>query len=120
MPQKDNIIMRKAEAYGDRIVRMYQYLTTVRHEHIFSKQIVRSGTSIGANVAESRNAQGPKDFVSKMSIALKEADETEYWLRRLCNGGYITTSQYESMHQDNEEIVSILTSIIKTMKKRFN
>ena len=85
---------------------------------LFPKQIVRSGTSIGANIAESRNAQGTKDFISKLNIALKEADETEFWLKKLLYGEYITAIQYESMYQDNDEIVKILTKIIKTMKSK--
>ena len=85
---------------------------------MFSKQILRSGTSIGANVVESRNAQSGRDFVSKLSIALKEADETAYWLKKLLAGNYITTTQYKSMSNDNEEIIKILTKIIKTMKQK--
>jgi len=118
LPQKENVILLKSDAYANRIIKLYQFLVNVKHEQVLSKQIMRSGTSIGANVAESRNAQGPKDFVSKLNIALKEADETEYWLKRLCVGEYITQGQYESMHQDNDEIVKILTSIIRTMKNR--
>ena len=97
LPRKENIIAEKGE-------------------HVFSRQIVRSGTSIGANVAESKFAQSRADFVSKLSIALKEANETEYWLRKLKSGEYITAYQYQSMHHDNEEIVKILVSIIKTCK----
>ena len=118
MPRKENVIQEKADAYSDRIVRLYQYLTTTKHENVFSKQILRSGTSIGANVVESRNAQSGRDFISKLSIALKEADETAYWLKKLLAGNYITTTQYESMSNDNEEIIRILTKIIKTMKQK--
>ena len=118
LPRRENVIQEKADAYSDRIVRLYQYLTTTKHENVFSKQILRSGTSIGANVIESRNAQSGRDFVSKLSIALKEADETAYWLKKLLAGNYITTTQYESMSNDNEEIIRILTKIIKTMKQK--
>jgi four helix bundle protein len=118
MQRRENIILAKTDAYSNRIVRLYQYLTDVKHEHIMSKQILRSGTSIGANTMESRNAQGSKDFINKLSIALKEADETEYWLQKLNVGGCITDIQYDSMHKDNEEIVCILTKIIKTMKQK--
>lgn len=118
LPRKENVIQEKADAYSNRIVRLYQYLTMTKHENVFSKQILRSGTSIGANVVESRNAQSGRDFVSKLSIALKEADETAYWLKKLLIGKYITTSQYESMFNDNEEIIKILTKIIKTMKQK--
>ena len=118
--RKENIILVKTDAYSNRILKLYQHLTEVKHEFVISKQILRSGTSIGANCAESRNAQGNKDFVNKLNIALKEADETEYWLRKLLAGDYITTFQYESMHNDNDEIVKILTKIIKTMKERLD
>ena len=120
LPRKENIIITKSDAYSDRILKLYQYLTEVKHEHIISKQIVRSGTSIGANIAESRNAQGEKDFINKLNIALKEADEIEFWLKKLLHGDYITQYQYESMYQDNDEIVKILTKIIKTMKSKLN
>lgn len=118
MAKKENVILEKTDAYADRIMKLYFYLKENKHEGIISKQILRSGTSIGANVMESRNAQGAKDFVNKLSIALKEADETEYWLKRLHRGGYITQEGYDSMHKDNDEIVSILTKIIKTMKDK--
>ena len=112
--------MLKTEAYTDRIIKLYQYMLGVHREQILSKQILRSGTSIGANVAESRNAQSSRDFINKLQIALKEADETEYWLKKLHTSGYINQKGYDSMHQDNEEIVSILTAIIKTMKQKTN
>ena len=120
LPRKENIIIAKSDVYSNRILKLYQYLTDVKHEFVFSKQIVRSGTSIGANIAESRNAQGEKDFINKLNIALKEADETEFWLKKLLHGDYITQYQYESMYQDNDEIVKILTKIIKTMKSKLN
>ena len=118
LPRKENIIIAKSDAYSNRILKLYQYLTDVKHEFVFSKQIVCSGTSIGANIAESRNAQGEKDFINKLNMALKEADETEFWLKKLLHGDYITQYQYESMYQDNDEIVKILTKIIKTMKSK--
>ncbi len=117
--RKENIIQEKADAYSNRIVRLYKFLSTEKHENIISKQILRSGTSIGANVVESRNAQSRKDFVSKLSIALKEADETEFWLKKILYGEHITSTQYNSMHADNEEIVKILTRIINTMKQKY-
>ena len=120
LPRRENVIMLKTEAYTDRIIKLYQYMLGVHREQILSKQILRSGTSIGANVAESRNAQSSRDFINKLQIALKEADETEYWLKKLHTSGYINQKGYDSMHQDNEEIVSILTAIIKTMKQKTN
>ena len=120
LPRKENAIIKKAEAYTDRILKLYQYVLATHHEQIISKQILRSGTSIGANVSESRNAQSPKDFINKLQIALKEADETEFWLRKLYSGGFIDQRGYDSMHHDNEEIICILTKIIKTMKQKIS
>jgi four helix bundle protein len=120
LERKENIIETKSDAYSNRILKLYQYLTNDKHERIISKQILRSGTSIGANVAESRNAQGERDFINKLNIALKEADETEFWLKKLLHGEYITQYQFESMYQDNDEIIKILTKIIKTMKAKIN
>ena len=117
MPRKENAIEIKSGLYTDRIVKMYQYLTSHRHENILSKQILRSGTSIGANVAESFNAQSDADFVNKMNIALKEADESLYWLKKLRAGNFITEKEFASMETDNTEIIKLLTSIVKTKKK---
>lgn len=117
MPRKENAIEIKSGLYSDRIVKMYQYLTSHRHENILSKQILRSGTSIGANVAESFNAQSDADFVNKMNIALKEADESLYWLKKLRAGNFITEKEFASMETDNTEIIKLLTSIVKTKKK---
>jgi four helix bundle protein len=117
MPRKENAIEIKSGLYSDRIVKMYQYLTSHRHENILSKQILRSGTSIGANVAESLNAQSDADFVNKMNIALKEADESLYWLKKLRAGNFITEKEFASMETDNTEIIKLLTSIVKTKKK---
>ena len=83
-----------------------------------SKQVYRSGTSIGANVAESINAQSDADFISKLSIALKEANETEYWLKNLYSANFIDEAGYLSLQKDNEEIIKILVSSIKTMKRK--
>ena len=85
-----------------------------------SKQIYRSGTSIGANVAESINAQSEADFISKLSIALKEANETDYWLKNLYSVHYIDDIGFNSLQEDNEEIIKILVSSIKTMKRKTN
>lgn len=116
-PRPTNIIAQKSDKFSDRIIKMYQHLTTCRHENVLSKQILRSGTSIGANVAESFNAQSEPDFINKLSIALKEADETNYWLKKLHIGNYLTEKEFQSMEEDNIEIIKLLTSIIKTKKK---
>lgn len=106
--------------FGCRITRLFQYLTEDAEykEYVISKQIYRSGTSVGANVRESRHAQSDADFLSKMSIAYKEADETDYWLNLLHDNGYINESQYESLKKDMDRILKLLTSIVKTMNQK--
>jgi len=102
--------------YAIRIVNLYKYLVLQKNEHVLSKQLLRSGTSIGANTRESKNAQSRKDFLTKLSIALKEADETEYWLELLYKTGYLDDNQYQSIQNDTSELIKILTSIIKKLK----
>lgn len=106
--------------FASRITRLFQYLTEDADykEFVISKQIYRSGTSVGANVRESKHAQSEADFLSKMSIAYKEADETDYWLNLLHDNGYINESQYESLKMDIDRILKLLTSIVKTMNKK--
>lgn len=102
--------------YAIRIVNLYKYLVLQKNEHVLSKQLLRSGTSIGANTRESKNAQSRKDFLTKLNIALKEADETEYWLELLYKTGYLDENQYQSIQNDTSELIKILTSIIKKLK----
>jgi len=104
--------------FGCRITRLFQYLTedSEYKEYIQSKQIYRSGTSIGANIRESKHAQSDADFLSKMSIAYKEADETDYWLNLLHDNGYLDDKQFESLENDITRILKILTSIVKTVR----
>ena len=106
--------------FACRITRLFQYLTEDAEykEFISSKQIYRIGTSIGANVRESKHAQSDADFLSKMSIAYKEADETDYWLNLLHDNGYINDDQFHSLNIDNDRILKVLTSIVKTMKQK--
>ena len=106
--------------FGCRITRLFQYLTEDAEykEYVQSKQIYRSGTSIGANVRESKHAQSDADFLSKMSIAYKEADETNFWLNLLHDNGYINESQFESLKKDMDRILKLLTSIVKTMNQK--
>ncbi|MBQ5507502.1 MAG: four helix bundle protein [Prevotella sp.] len=115
--EKENKILIKSKAFAIRIVRLYQYLTDEKREFIMSKQILRSGTSIGANVRESVNAQSKLDFISKLNIALKESNETEYWLELLHETDYIDDTQYNSMIQDNNNLTGILINIIKKTKE---
>jgi len=106
--------------FACRITRLYQYLSEDAEykEFVQSKQIYRSGTSIGANVRESKHAQSDADFLSKMSIAYKEADETDYWLNLLHDNGYLNDEQFESLSHDMQRILKILTSIVKTLNQK--
>lgn len=113
----DNIILEKSKAYAIRIINLYKYLSEEKHEKILSKQLLRSGTSIGANCREASRAQSKADFISKMNIALKEADETAYWLELLNETDYINDKQFENIYNDNEELIKLLVSIIKTAKQ---
>ena len=114
--QKQNIAKEKSKKFALRIVRLYQYLTNEKKEFVLSKQILRSGTSIGANLAESICAMTEKDFVSKIYIALKEAEETLYWLDLLQDADFIDEKSYTSIYSDCQEIAKILTKTIKTIK----
>lgn len=105
-------------AFAVRIVNLYKYLIQKRSENVMSKQLLRSGTSIGANVRESVYAQSRADFNSKMYIALKEASETAYWLELLERTDYLTETQSKSMLDDCNELIKILSSITKTTKER--
>ena len=106
--KKDNVILDKSFDFAVRIVNLYKLLTAEKKEFVLSKQLVRSGTSIGSNVSEAVRAQSTSDFVAKLSIALKEANETDYWLRLLYKTEYLTAKEYDSINNDVKEIVSIL------------
>lgn len=120
MQRKESVLKNKVDSYTDRIVKLFRYLKEEKNELYISAQIIRSGTSIGANLAENRNAESPKDFVHKLKIALKEADETKYWLEKLHAGEYIDDRGFASMIQDNEEIIKLLVASIKTLKQNNN
>ena len=113
---KESIIGQKSKAFAIRIVKLYCYLKDEKYEFVMSKQLLRAGTSIGANARESKNAQSRMDFLNKLNIALKEADETEYWLELLHECDYLSDNEYTSIHNDCEELINILTKIIKTLK----
>ena len=110
---KDNAIQRKSLAFSVRIVNLYKHLTTQEKEYILSRQICKSGTSIGANIAEAQRAQSTADFVAKMKIALKEASETQYWLQLLHETDYLSDKAFHSLHGDLLEILKILTAVCK-------
>ena len=120
LKRENNILLTKVDAYSNRIIRLYKYLKDEEKEFILSKQLLRSGTSIGANIAESQSAQSSADFIHKLEIALKEAKETHYWLEKLLVGEYINEVGYKSMSNDNVEIIKLLTSIIITKKRNIS
>ena len=115
---KHSILKDKSKAYALRVIRLYKYLCEEKKEYILSKQLLRSGTSIGANIAEAFYGQSEADFVSKLSIAQKETGETMYWLELLHESEYLKRNEYDSIYSDAEELIRLLTSSIKTVKER--
>jgi len=114
--RKQNILREKSLAFAIRIVKFNKYLKEDLKEYVLSKQILRSGTSVGALIRESENASSLKDFIHKLSIALKEADETQYWLELLFKSEVITQTVFESLNHDAEELVKLLVASLKTSK----
>lgn len=114
--KSDNLIQAKSYAFAIRIVRLYQHLAKSKKELVLSKQILRCGTSIGANIEEAIGGQSKADFVAKLNISYKESRETIYWLRLLKDTDYITATEFASIHKDAEEICKIITAILKTTK----
>lgn len=116
----DNIVREKSYAFAIRIVNLYRYLTEKKKEFVLSKQALRSGTSIGANVEEGIGAQSEKDFYAKFNVAYKEARETHYWLRLLKDTDYLSLKEYTVLINDCNELLKIIGTIIKTMKTKFS
>ena len=116
--KKQNAILEKTMDFSVPVVNLYKYLCNDKNEYIMSKQLLRCGTSIGANAHEAHNGQSDKDFISKMFIALKEATETEYWLNLLIRTDYLSKEQGKSVLEDCIELKRILTAIIKTMRAK--
>ena len=116
MTKKENIVMNKSYAFALRMIKLYKFLNTEQKEFILSKQALRSGTAIGALIRESEHAQSKADFIHKMSIALKEANETEYWLMLLKDSDFISENSFNSIIDDCRELIKLLISIIKTSK----
>lgn len=112
-----NVVRDKSFQFALRTVKLYQYLKEEKKEYVLSKQVLRSGTAIGALIRESQQAQSKADFIHKLSIALKEANETEYWIELLFQSGFLEEKSYQSIHTDIEELLKLLTSIIKTTKE---
>jgi len=114
---KDNIIKTKSFGFALRIVKLYQFLSIEKKEFVLSKQLLRSGTAIGALVRESEHAESKPDFIHKLSIAQKEANESDYWLELLFQSNYLNETQFQSLHSDLVEINKILASIIISTKQ---
>lgn len=116
----ESIALGKSKKFSIRIIKLYKYIKETKQDFIISKQILRSGTSIGANLAESRHASSEKDFLNKVYIALKESSETLYWLELLKETNYITNEQFESIHSDCLELEKMLTATTKTLERKEN
>ena len=114
---QDNPIEKRSYMFALRIVKAYKYLTKQKDEYVLSKQMLRSGTSIGAMMREAKFAQSRADFVNKASIALKEANETLYWIELLHDSEYIDDFSFDSLHHEADELTAILASIVKTTKE---
>ena len=114
---KRSVVGDKSMAFAVRVVNLYKHLRKAKTEHVMSKQVLRSGTSIGANVREAESAQSKADFVSKMAIALKECGETSYRLELLVRTEYISQTEFSSIAKDCEELFALLTAIVKTSRR---
>ena len=117
MTRKDNSIAEKSMVFAVRVVGLYRYLCEKKRECVMSKQVLRSGTSIGANVREANSAQSKADFIAKMSIALKECDETGYWLELLSRTGFLSREEYISVESDCRELFAMITAILKSARR---
>jgi len=117
---KENVLKSKSYQFALRIIRLCQKLTSEKREFVLSKQILKSGTSIGANVEEANQGESKRDFIHKLGIALKEAHETHYWLRLLTDTDYIEQQTSNSLITDCEELLKLITSSIKTAKGNLN
>ncbi|MDV2446180.1 hypothetical protein CMU93_01530 [Elizabethkingia anophelis] len=118
--KEDNIIKQKSFDFAVRVIKLYQYLSNDKKEFILSKQILRSGTSVGAMIRESEHAQSKSEFIHKLSIAQKEINETIYWLELFQATDYLSAQEFESINEDAVEIIKLITSIIKTTKNNIN
>ena len=114
--KKENIVREKSFRFAIRIIRLHQYLTDAKKEFVLSKQMLRSGTSIGANVREADNAESKADFIHKLGISQKETDETMYWLELLKETDYLAEHEFVSVHKDADELLRLIRSIILTAK----
>ena len=114
---ENNTVAEKSIAFSIRLIKIYKILTQDRKEYILSKQLLRSGTAIGALIREAEHGQSKADFLSKMNIALKEANETDYWLLLLYKGEFLNEKEYQSIIEDCTELLKMLIKIVKTTKE---
>lgn len=117
---KENVIETKSQDFALRIVKLYQYLAFEKKEYVLSKQLLRSGTSIGANIAEAQCGITKKDFLAKMYVAYKECSETKYWINLLYRAEFISQAQYDSIYADCISLIKLLATITKTAEKKLN
>ena len=120
MSERKNIIKEKSFAFASRTVKLYKFLVYQKYEYTIGKQILKSGTAVGALIRESQNAESSADFVHKLAIAQKECDETIYWLELLKDNEYLTEKEFESIHKEANELLKIIRSIILTTKKKIH
>ncbi|MBR2031120.1 MAG: four helix bundle protein [Alistipes sp.] len=117
---RDSILLKKSKEFALRIIKLYKYLYETKREHILSKQLLRCGTSIGANVKEAVYAQSKADFTAKLFIAQKECAESEYWLELLHESGYINNSEFDSIYEDCQELMNMVVASTKTLQGKNN
>ena len=117
---KENILLEKSLVFATRIVKLHKHLIKIHKEYIISKQIIRSGTSIGANINEANYGSSIADFINKMQIAQKECAETEYWIRLLYSSDYLGENEFNDILSDCQDLKNILTASLKTAKKKTN
>lgn len=113
---KDNFLLNKSKKFAVRVINLYKFLNSEKNEYVLSEQLLRSGTSIGANIREANHAQTKKEFISKMQISLKEASETEYWLELLFETKFISEVEFKRIYSDCSELNKLLIASLKTSK----
>ncbi|MBR3678407.1 MAG: four helix bundle protein [Alistipes sp.] len=117
---RDSVILKKSKSFALRIIKLYKYLNEQKHEHILSKQLLRCGTSVGANAKEAVYSQSKADFTAKLFVAQKECAETEYWLELLYESEYINKSEFDSVYEDCQELMNMIVASTKTLQGKNN
>jgi four helix bundle protein len=115
---RDSVIQKKSKAFALRVIKLYRYLNEQKNEHVISRQLLRCGTSIGANAKEAMYAQSKADFTAKLFIAQKECAETEYWLELLYGSEYINKSEFDSIYEDCQELMNMIVASTKTLQEK--